>query len=380
MNKPIYLDNAATTQISEKALNTFSLFSREMFYNPSSSSSQSILIKNKMEEARECVAKAIGASNKKQIIFTSGATESNNIAIASGTKRKGEYVFSSGEHPSVFQVAKQLQQNGNVVHFCPLDAHGCIDLDALKVLLNENTMFLSTIFVNNETGAINPLKEIFELKKTLAPKALWHIDGVQALNKILFSVSEIGCDFMTFSAHKIHGPKGVGILYAKQVEKLSKLFLGGEQENNLRAGTENVPGILTLPDILLNSAEILKHQNHVAALKQEFERIVYEHLEVSSNANNASPYILSLSVGAPIQGETLQRLLDSQGIIIGTGSACSSKKSGNRVLEAMGINKQTMLSSVRISFSYFNTLEEIAFAANALVQACKQLKVFGEKS
>ncbi|MFA6859834.1 MAG: cysteine desulfurase family protein [Clostridia bacterium] len=377
MNKFIYLDNAATTKVDEKAIEAISTFSREHFFNPSATGAKSIVVKNKIEETRLKIATLINANNKKCIIFTSGATESNNHAIFSSCRRKGDYIFSIGEHPSVYNTAKELEKNGASVKFCKLQTNGEIDYENLKSLVSNETIFISTIIVNNETGAISDLKKIAEIKNENCPKAIWHVDAVQAFGKIVFDVQSLGCDLMTFSSHKIHGPKGLGILYAKNPEKLNKFIFGGAQENNLRAGTENASAIAGLCEVVKTKSEIQKFYEYVSSLKTEFLKIIKEKLGIDENVPNGSPYICSLSI-PNVTGETLQRQLDSEQIIIGTGSACSSKKNGNRILEAMGFNKQKVLSSIRVSFSRNNTKEEVIEAANALCEAVTKLKQYGE--
>lgn len=379
MKQLIYLDNAATTQMSEQALMAYSHFSLNKYFNPSSGGEQSLAVKNKIADVRAKIAAFIGASAAKQIVFTSGATESNITAIQSGTKRNGVFVFSAGEHPSVYQKANDLMLQGSKVLFCPLQQNGQLDYEALKQLLTPETAFLSTIYVNNETGAINNLHQIAQIKNQICPKAIWHVDAVQGFGKLDFDVSEIGCDFCSMSSHKIHGAKGLGVLYAKNPERLTKLLIGGEQENNFRAGTENVPAIIALEKVLPSKQQLQANYKYVTNLKQLFVNELNAKLGLQDNVLEGSPYICSVSVPF-VQGETLQRLLDSQGIIIGTGSACSSRKVGNRVLEAMGFDKKKVLCTVRISFSGLNTPEEMLNASSAFCRAVKQLQQYGEKA
>jgi len=379
MKQLIYLDNAATTQISEQALLAYSHFSFTQYFNPSSGGEQSLLVKNKLGDVRAQVATYIGANSAKQIIFTSGATESNTTAIQSGTKRKGLFVFSAGEHPSVFQKANELLLQGNQVVFCPLQPNGQLHYEALNELLTPETTFLSTIYVNNETGAINNLHQIAHIKNQICPNAIWHVDAVQAFGKIAFDVSEIGCDYLSMSSHKVHGAKGLGVLYSKNPERIAKLLIGGEQENSFRAGTEHVPAIVALEKVLPNKQQLQANYHFVSNLKQLFINELKISIGLTENVSDGSPFICSISAPS-VQGETLQRLLDSQGIVIGTGSACSSRKAGNRVLEAMGFDKKKVLCTVRISFSTLNTPEEVLQASNAFCRAVKQLQHYGENA
>ena len=213
----IFLDNAGTTKMFKECASTYSFYACEEYYNPSAATKKSAEISSKINEVRTAILKKLGTM-EGTIIFTSGATESNNLAIK-GSVRGGdyEYVFSNGEHPSVMNVAKNLKQQGKTVHFVKLQKNGQIDLEDLKTKLNKKTKLISVIFVSNETGAINNIKEISYLRDKFSPNALLHVDAVQGFMKIPFKISDLNINMLTFSAHKFHGPKGVGGLYVRKI-------------------------------------------------------------------------------------------------------------------------------------------------------------------
>ncbi len=366
----IYLDNAATTKMYEECADIYKEYACNSFYNPSAEYRVSLDIVKKMQNVRENLLRKLGAS-KGEIIFTGGATESNNLAIM-GSKRNGnyEYIFSEGAHASVYNVAKELIQRGNNVHFVNLLPNGQIDCDKLYSLINEKTRLVSLIHVNNETGIINDIKQISTLIKQKCKNILVHVDGVQAFCKIPFTLDNYDLDFYTISAHKFHGPKGVGALYVKSINTLKPIIYGGGQENGYRSGTENVGGIMAM-NKAVEMIDVESNYKYVAMLKNEFI--------ASINANGVniisgdSPYILSVSF-AGVNGETLMRSLQDYGVLVGKGSACSSKKSGNRVLESMGLSKENIKTRIRISFSEMNTLEEIKTAGKVILEVYNNLK------
>ncbi len=383
----IYLDNAATTPMFEGAAEQYKKYACELFYNPSAGYGEAIKISRLLQEARKTILDRLGAA-KGDIIFTSGATESNNLAIQ-GSERSGkwEYVFSAGEHPSVFNVAKSLQQKGYVVHFVPLGKDGQIDYGALEKVLNEKTRLISVIHVSNETGAINDIARISLLRDRLSPKALLHVDGVQAFCKIPFSVDRLGVDLYTISshkfhgpkgvgalyvrnkgAHKFHGPKGVGALYVRNKGGLKNIVFGGGQEGGLRSGTENVSGIMAMIWAVthINTQENFEK---VTKLKNAFLEVLKSEAGIGV-IDVGSPYILSLSFKG-VKGETLMRRVENE-VIVGIGSACSTRYAGNRILEQL-IARDEVISSVRVSFNAYLTLDEVKNAAMIIKNAYKNL-------
>lgn len=367
----IYLDNAATTKMYEECADIYKEYACNSFYNPSAEYRVSLDIAKKLNQVRELIKQKLGVS-KGNIIFTSGATESNNLAIM-GSKRNGkyEYIFSEGSHPSVYNVASELKRQGYIVHFVGLNPDGQINYDQLSSLINVNTRLVSVIHVNNETGAINDLNRISLMIKQKSKNALFHVDGVQAFCKILFKLDDIDVDFYTISAHKIHGPKGVGALYVKNINSLKPIVFGGGQENGYRSGTENVGGIMAMAKAI-EIINIKESYDKVEELKNKF-LFYLKDVDGIKIMNGQSPYIISLSF-KNVNGETLMRALQDEGVLVGKGSACSSKKAGNRVLESMGISLEEIKTHIRVSFSELNTLEEMESASRVIVNLYKEIR------
>lgn len=391
----IYLDNASTTKMFDECVDIHKEFSCNRFFNPSALSGSSLEVSKLIADAEKYFLHRLGA-RVGNVLFTGCATESNNLAIK-GSVRSGdwEYVFSAGEHPSVYNVAKKLELDGYVVHFVPLQKNGQIDVKALEKVLNEKTRLISVMHVNNETGAINDLKKISDLKMKYCPRALLHVDGVQGFMKIPFVLSDTAVDLYSFSGHKFHAPKGIAGLYVKNKNSLKELFNGGGQQYLLRSGTENVSGIMQMKKAveLINEKENFEK---VKKLKENFNdalismgavkltenELLTLHDFVGNHENfsgiiindfHGSPYIENL-IFSGVKGETMLHALDSAGVIVGLGSACSSKKAGNRVLEQIGIDKETIISSVRVSFNAYMTTEEIQNAVKIIAECYADIK------
>lgn len=368
----IFLDNAGTTKMFRECVETYSHFACEEFYNPSAVSRQSAFVHAKLEDTRKFLLKKLGAV-EGTIIFTGGATESNNLAIK-GAARNGnfEYIFSNGEHPSVFNVAKNLGLEGKNVKFCKLGKNGKIDLADLESKLNKNVKLISCMLVSNETGAINEIKAISSLRDRLASNALLHVDAVQGFMKIPFSVEALKIDMLTFSAHKFHGPKGVGGLYVRKLNYIKNIVDGGGQEYGLRSGTENVPGIMAVRTAV-EKIDVKKNFEHVLELKQQLNKILSGVQGIKVLDFNGSPYIEVL-VFDGVKGETMLHALEEKGVIVGLGSACSAKKAGNRILQEIGIDKDEIISSCRISFNAYMTSEEIEKAGKTIIEVYNDIK------
>lgn len=373
----IFLDNASTTQIYDEVNKLIFETNRDLFYNPSALYQNAIDVSNKVMEAKQELAKNMGTTGD-HIIFTSGATEANNMAIVGlqTGKKDAEYIFGSGEHPSVFNVANNLKNQNKIVKFVPLSTDGTISVENLKNMLNENTHFVSVMHVSNETGAINDIKALCKVIKDYNKNIIFHCDGTQAFGKIPVNVQDLGVDAYTISAHKFHGPKGVGAIYINNLNKLKPLILGGGQQKNYRSGTENVSGILGLclaskitTERLIDNFDIIsQYREYVKSqIKSNCSDAIFNESE------NNSPYILSVSF-KNLRGEVLLHMLEKVGVLVGTGSACSSKKQGNRVLENMKVKTEYVLGSIRISFSSFNTFDEVKTATEKIIEQYKILK------
>lgn len=367
----IFLDNAGTTKMFEQCLEVHKHFSCEEYFNPSALAVESLKVSKLLAETEQFFLKKLGA-NVGNVLFTGCATESNNLAIR-GSLRSGnyEYVFSAGEHPSVFNLAKKLEMEGQIVHIVPLSDDGCVDYEKLASVLNEKTRLISIMHVSNETGAINDLQKISKLKDKMCPKAILHVDGVQGFMKIPFAIKNTSVDLYSFSAHKIYGPKGVAGLYVKNKNALKELFQGGGQQFGLRSGTENVSGIMQFRKAV-ELIDCQKNFDNVTNLKRCLNNSLNcDGIEILNF--QGSPYIESV-IFHGVKGETMLHALNEKGVIVGLGSACSSKKAGNRVLQEIGISKENIISSVRISFNAYQTLEEIEEAGRIIVETYKNIK------
>lgn len=357
----IYLDNASTTKPYKECLDEFNKINLENFYNPSAMYEPSFNLSLRINDARQEILKIIGGEREDKIIFTSGATESNNLAIfGSALNKKMKYLFSCGEHPSVYNCAKNLLQMGYDVDFIPMQRNGEIDYEKFEKMIDDNVYFVSIMFVNNETGAINDLKRVREIIDKVNPSIIFHVDGVQGFCKIPLNVSSCKIDLLSISSHKIGGIKGVGALYISKRTNIKNINYGGGQEFSLRSGTVNVAGILSfLKSCQISNLNMKSNYENALVIKNhllEFLKTKSDKVKIVSSSSS-SPFILSL-IFKDIRGETVMRMLDNRGIIVGTGSACSSNKVGNRVLENMGYTKKEVIGAVRISF-FENKVEEV---------------------
>ncbi len=367
----IFLDNAGTTKMAEECLEIYREFACDRFFNPSALAVESLQVSKLVSEVEKFFLKKLDAC-EGNVLFTGCATESNNTAIR-GSLRKGdyEYVFSAGEHPSVYNVAKKLESEGYKVVFVPLDKTGRVDLNELEKVLSPKTRLISIMQVSNETGAINDIERISVLKKKICPRAVFHVDGVQGFMKIPFSIRKTEVDLYSFSAHKICGPKGVAGLYVKNKNALKPLLEGGGQQYGVRSGTENVPAIMQFRKAV-EIIDVDKNYKNVSLLKEKFKEIVSSY-GVRCVDFAGSPYILNI-VFDGVKGETMLHALDEKGVVIGLGSACSAKKAGNRVLEEIGVLRYDIISSARISFVAYQTLDEIEKAGNIVGQVYTDIK------
>ena len=354
-----YLDNAATTKVFDEVYDLMKQNNEELFFNPSASYSKALSAKKVLNDSRKQLSNLLKASGGK-FYFTSSATESNNTVFEGVHLRVGdEVLISKGEHPSVYNSAHRLEKKGIVVKDINLTSEGLVDENHLKELLCDKVKLISIIHVSNETGAVNDVKSLVKLVKSFNSKIVFHSDGVQAFGKIKVNLQDLGVDLYTVSAHKIYAPRGIAGLYVKTGIVIDPFIVGGGQEENFRSSTENVAGALAFACSANKVvSEIDKNFEKVQGLKNEFlnklkNSKVREYLKINSGEKN-SPYILSISF-SKIKGEVLMYALEQDNIYISTGSACSSKKAGNRILESMGVNEDDIIGSVRVSFSpYFD--------------------------
>lgn len=355
-----YLDNSATTAVCKAAADKALYMMTDNYGNPSSLHKMGIRAEEEVEKAREIIAGTLSVDSR-EIIFTSGGTEANNTAVfgaAQALRRRGDRVIVSAvEHPSVHESAKRLSELGFDVHYATVDKDGAVDIEALKALLNNKTILVSVMAVNNETGTIQPIERVSKLVHKLSPEALFHCDAVQAYCKMPLKPQKYGVDLMTVSAHKIHGAKGAGALYIRSGARISPLLYGGEQQKKLRPGTESAPLIAAFgaaaaeADIQTDSGYIRELSSYALGLLRQTDGI-----SINSPAD-ALPYIINISAEG-IRSETMLHHLESTGVYISSSSACAKGKR-SYVLEAMGLSDSRIDSSLRISFSKYNTKEDI---------------------
>ena len=380
MNR-IYLDNAATTKMSEKAIETMTACMRESFGNPSSLYGLGQQAKDIIEEARVAVASAINAS-PKEIFFTSGGSEADNQAIISAAnigRRKGKthLVTTSIEHHAVLHTFKKLEKEGFEITILPVNSNGIVDLDEVKNAITDKTALVSVMYANNEIGTIQPIREIGAICREKG--VLFHTDAVQAVGHIPIDVQSDNVDLLSSSAHKFHGPKGVGFLYAKKGIVLTNIIEGGAQERGKRAGTENVPGIAAMAAALTESIEKMDDAAKRETLLRD--RLIKGLSQISHSALNGDairrlPGNVSFCFEG-IEGESLLLLLDDKGICGSSGSACTSGSlDPSHVLLAIGRVHDVAHGSLRLSLSEETTEQEIDFAIEAVSDVVNHLRSF----
>lgn len=375
----IYLDNSATTRVLPEAADAARTYMTERFFNPASAYSGAVATEHDVLGARTRLAEALGV-RPEEIIYTSGATESNNmgiqgaIAAARGKKR---IVTNSSEHPSVYEAVRLFERQSDVeIRMLGTQPDGSVSIDELSAALTADTALVSLMHVNNETGAINDIFSAAAAIRRHAPNALFHVDGVQAFCKLPFA--KVPCDMYSISGHKFHAPKGIGALYLRKGVKFLPTQVGGGQENKLRAGTLNVPGILAMDAAL--SAYRARHESwtkQMRACKTRLHDNLMALPDVFVNGPSVEAgagHILNLSfVG--VRGETLLNALSERGIYVSTGAACSAhKQSKSRALEALNISAERQESAIRFSFCPFTTIEEIDTASAAITELVAQLR------
>ena len=347
----------------------------ENWGNPSSLHTLGMNAEIAVDNARECVAKFIGAL-PKEIIFTSCGTEANNMAVMSAFYRKnrGNRIITTAiEHPSVLKATENLKSFGFEVITLKPDGNGVINLSDLEEALNEKTVLVSVMLVNNETGAIQPVKEAVELTRKKSPNAFFHCDAVQAFGKMPVNVKSLGVDMLTASGHKIHAPKGIGFLYLSQKTHIAPLLLGGGQENGMRSGTECVPLICALQGAVEDLPKLDLALKTRRELYDYTEKLLLDNsLATINSAKDGLPYVLNVSVNG-YRSETLLHFLERKNIFVSSGSACS-KGNVSYVLKEMGKDNKSIDSALRISFSRFTTKEDIDLFVEELKNATKCLR------
>ncbi|MDO4732681.1 MAG: cysteine desulfurase family protein [Bacillota bacterium] len=376
----IYYDNSATTQVCQEALAAATLAMTSEYGNPSSVHGRGAAAFRLLNSARTTLARAMGVP-AEELYFTSCGTESNNTAVygaaLSGGKRAKRLLISSIEHPSVEQAAKYLMNKGFSLEFIPVDRQGVLDLGALRQQLNEEVALVSVMHVNNETGTIQPLRQVGAAVRELAPEAVFHVDAVQSFARLPLELKAWQADACTISGHKIHAPKGVAALWLRGACRVQSLLRGGGQEKNFRSGTENMPGILALSAAAEEACtKMEQNERQISAVRKRLLAGLQAELpDLRINSpDNAAAHILNISfLGA--RSEVLLHYLEQSQLYVSSGSACTSKSSkGSHVLEAMQLPPDVVDSALRFSFSRFNTLEEAERAVSIIVQAVQEIR------
>ena len=370
-----YFDNCATTRVDDDIAALIVQYHTTKYYNPSARSSFSLQIANDIATAHEKVAKSLGAT-AQEIVFTSGGTESNNLAIFGSLRAKrGNIVVTASEHSAVYNTVSVLVGRGYEVRYANVLHDGHIDVDDFVSKVDKETLLACFMHVNNETGAVNDIRKINALVKAKNLKTVTFSDGVQAVGKVPVNLRYLGVDLYSFAGHKIHCSKGIGGLYVKTGVKLVPTVFGGGQEKGLRSGTEYVGGIVALSVAVAQAQDLLanntaKFETYKTVIRKSLQNIP----DWQENClNDVSPAIMSLAF-ADIKGEVLLHMLEKYDIIVGTGSACSSKNKQSRIAKAIGLNSRYTEGILRISFSKYNTQEEVSLLGEKLAECVLQLR------
>lgn len=378
----IYLDSCATTKPRKDVIVAILNALEEDFGNPSSLHRHGLKAEKLIKGSRKIIAQFLNVG-ENEIFFTSGGTESNNLAIQgvinNKASRRGHIIISAMEHPAVKNTVEYLQKNGCRVTVLKNDDHGMVDIEDLKKSISDDTVLVSLIHVNNETGAIQDIQQIGSILRELPRKPHFHLDGVQSFGKIPFSLKKSGVDSFAFSGHKIYGPKGVGGLYINSKTKISPIIFGGNQEKGIRSGTENVPGIVGMGEAV---ACLSRTGPYELTQVKSIKRLMIELLEkrISDVRINSpiddyfSPYILNISI-PDTRGEVLVHYLEDRDIYVSTTSACSSKGVGkSHVLKAIGLDDKSIEGAVRISFSWDTEEQHIRQAVDEISSAVNEIR------
>ena len=375
MNKLIYLDNAATTRIYPEVADLIAEESKNDFFNPSALYKPSVALSVKIKNARESIKSALHAGDG-ELYFTSGGSEGDNTALFCTRKPKGSRIIVGlGEHDAIINGAAQLAQQGYDVVYAPINADGSVNVEEFKNLLTPNVALVSIMHVSNETVAINDVARLCKLTKKVAPNAVFHSDGVQAFGKIKVNLRALGVDLYTISAHKIHGPKGIGALYVKKGTPIKPLIYGGGQEKGFRSGTEDAPCILGFAkavEICMENfdSDFAKKAAFKAQLKEKLLSEI-DDVQIISGDENFAPNILTVAF-KDVRGEVLLHDIEDDGILIGIGSACSSHHE-SRFKSLLGLDENHKDGIIRFSISYENDENDVDFIVGRIKSSLEKL-------
>jgi cysteine desulfurase len=391
VTKEIYLDNAATTRVYPSVCAKMVEVMEKDYGNPSSLHMKGFAAEQYVKEAKKIIASVLKV-DVKELVFTSGGTESNNMAIIGGAmanQRRGKHLITTSiEHASVYNPFIWLEEQGFEVTYLPVDSHGVVSIEALEAALREDTILVSVMAVNNEIGTIQPLDEIGAIIKKKNPDILFHVDAIQGFGKIELYPSRLQIDLMSVSGHKLHGPKGIGFLYIKDKVRVRPLILGGGQQKDMRSGTENVPGIAGLGEavrcVFDNFSE---KQERLYGLREQFVGMLeemdgvhihgYAHKVSEKNLRQgAAPHVVSVGFDN-IRAEVLLHALEERGIYVSSGSACSSNHPAiSGTLKAVGTEKKYLDATIRFSLCYDTTEEELKTCCEVLAALLPMLRRF----
>ncbi len=381
-----YLDHAATTPVFPQVREIMDKVMGEDYGNPSSKHTKGMVAEQYIKSAREEIGRALKCQ-PKEIIFTSGGTEANNMALigtAMANRREGKHIVTTRiEHASVHEPLAYLEEQGYEVTYLPVESDGRVTLETVEQAVREDTFLVSVMYVNNEVGSVEPIGEIGAMLHGINPNILFHVDGIQAFGKMRIHPGKLGVDLLSVSGHKFHGPKGVGFLYVRDGVKIHPILFGGGQQNGMRSGTENVPGIAGLKvAVEMICREHQKKREHLFALKsqlvsglEELEGVTVHALQGASMVDTA-PHIVSAGF-AGIRSEVMLHALAQEGVYVSSGSACSSNHPElSGTLQAIGVGQELLDATLRFSFSVNTTAEEVAYALEAVEKLLPTLRRF----
>ncbi len=378
-----YLDNSATTRVYEDVAAIMSKVMLEDYGNPSSMHFKGISAEQYVKDARTKIAKTLKCK-EKEILFTSGGTESDNLALigcAQAGRRKGMHLITTAvEHPAILQTMGYLEKQGFTVTYLPVNAEGVINVQDLKNALTKETILVSIMHTNNEVGAMQPLEEAGKVIKEFDSSILFHVDAVQGYGKHVIHPKKLGIDLLSVSGHKLHGPKGIGFLYINEKVKIQPILFGGGQQNGLRSGTENVPAIAGMARACEEIYETIgENQDRLYDLKERFCEGISRMEDIRINGpkgRDGAPHIISVSFSG-VRSEVLLHALEDKGICVSAGSACATNRPHvSDTLTAMNLPKDLLDSTIRFSLSEFTTWEELDYTLETLYDVVPVLRKY----
>ena len=379
----IYLDNSATTRPFDGVIDAMDRCMREAYFNASAAYRPAVDVDREIRACRRLIASQLGAQ-EDEVYFTSGGTESDNLAIlgvAATLRRPANFVCSVIEHPAVLETIRRVEAMGHEVRYMPIDRRGVVDLAACEALLDEHTALVSCMQVSNETGAIQPIEQLARMARAKNRDVRVHVDGVQGFMRVPMHMGRMGVDLYALSGHKIHGPKGVGVLVARKGVRLAPKMTGGGQEKNLRSGTYNSPAILGLGEAVREMAARRDELDRLRAMKTHLWALLSAEEGISLNGPapedaQSAPHVMSVSFGG-VRGEVMRNALEGEGILVSTGSACAShKQKVSATLRAMVLSTEQADGTIRISLGMMNTMEDMDEAAARMLALYRQLKAY----